>query len=245
MATVWRSRGDRVVGHAKCHARRPCHAVCTAWRGAAGPDGASAGRAVRRRAAARDDRARARERARGTRPALQSPPRAGQCHPLRASATLRAPRDSRSWSAFPPTSAPGLGSPNPHLRRDWAQPPCHICTRTGLTPPASATGLGSPPRHLHQDWGHPCPHLHRDWGHPTHICTRTGLTPLVTSAPGLGSPLTTSAPRLGSPMPTSAPGLGSALHTSAPGLGSPCPHLHRDPRIVPVAVSTAYPGTVL
>ena len=31
-----------------------------------------------------------------------------------------------------PTSAPGLGSPLPHLHRDWAHP-CHICARTGLT----------------------------------------------------------------------------------------------------------------
>jgi hypothetical protein len=31
----------------------------------------------------------------------------------------------------PPTSAPGLGSPRPHLRRDWAHP-SHICTETCL-----------------------------------------------------------------------------------------------------------------
>jgi hypothetical protein len=30
----------------------------------------------------------------------------------------------------PATSAPGLGSPLPHLHRDWAHP-CHICTGTG------------------------------------------------------------------------------------------------------------------
>ncbi len=29
-----------------------------------------------------------------------------------------------------PTSAPGLGSPRPHLRRDWAHP-AHICAGTG------------------------------------------------------------------------------------------------------------------
>jgi hypothetical protein len=39
----------------------------------------------------------------------------------------------------PATSAPGLGSPLPHLHRDWARP-CHICTRTGLTPATSAPG---------------------------------------------------------------------------------------------------------
>ena len=33
----------------------------------------------------------------------------------------------------------GLGSPLPHLCRDWAQP-CHICARTGLTPATSAPG---------------------------------------------------------------------------------------------------------
>ena len=43
----------------------------------------------------------------------------------------------------PATSAPGLGSPLPHLRRDWAHR-CHICTRTGLTAAASAPGPGSP-----------------------------------------------------------------------------------------------------
>ncbi len=41
----------------------------------------------------------------------------------------------------PPTL--GLGSPLPHLRRDWAHP-CHIGAGTGLTPPTFAPGLGSP-----------------------------------------------------------------------------------------------------
>ena len=69
------------------------------------------------------------------------------------------------------TSAPGLGSPLPHVRglgsplphlhRDWAHP-CHICTGAGLTPATSAPGLGS-------HW----PHLHQDWAHPGHICTGT------------------------------------------------------------------------
>jgi hypothetical protein len=50
------------------------------------------------------------------------------------------------------TSAPGLGSPPPHLHRDWARPlphlhqdrapPAHICTGTGLTPATSAPALG-------------------------------------------------------------------------------------------------------
>ncbi len=73
------------------------------------------------------------------------------------------------------TSAPGLGSPLPHLHRDWAHP-CHICTGTRLAPATSAPGLGSP-----------LPHLHRDWALSCHICTGTRLAPSA-SAPGLGSP---------------------------------------------------------
>jgi hypothetical protein len=47
-----------------------------------------------------------------------------------------------------PTSAPGLGSPQPHRHRDRAHPDL-ICTGTGLTPPTSALGLGAclPPSH--------------------------------------------------------------------------------------------------
>ncbi len=45
----------------------------------------------------------------------------------------------------PVTSVPELGSPLPHLRRDWAHP-CHICAGTGLTAATSAPGLGSPER---------------------------------------------------------------------------------------------------
>ena len=56
---------------------------------------------------------------------------------------------------IPATSAPGLGSPRPHLH-----------TETGLTPATSAPGPGSP-----------LPHLRRDWAHPRHICAGTGLTP--------------------------------------------------------------------
>jgi hypothetical protein len=47
-----------------------------------------------------------------------------------------------------PTSVPGLGSPRPHLRQDWAHPahicagtgahPAHICAGTGLVLPTSA-----------------------------------------------------------------------------------------------------------
>jgi hypothetical protein len=83
---------------------------------------------------------------------------------------------ARPSRATPPTSAPGLGSPRPHLRRGWACPGpylhCkqaqtgHICTGTGLTLPTSAPGLGSPLPRLHRDWAHPRPHLHRDWADP-------------------------------------------------------------------------------
>jgi hypothetical protein len=49
------------------------------------------------------------------------------------------------------TSAPGLGSPLPHLAWDWVRP-SHIFTGTALT----------------------LPHLHRDCAQPCHICTGTG-----------------------------------------------------------------------
>jgi hypothetical protein len=62
-------------------------------------------------------------------------------------------------------SASGLGSPLPHLHRDWAHP-CHICS--GIGDACSASALHSALRH-------------RDWAHPCHICTGTGLTP-ATSA---------------------------------------------------------------
>ena len=108
---------------------------------------------------------------------------------------------------FAPASAPGLGSPLPHLRRDWAHPLPH----------------------LHRDRARPLPHLHRDWARPCHICAGTGLT-RATSAPGLGSAL----PHLhcDSAQPchictgTGLCALSPAA--SAPGLGSAQPHLHRD-----------------
>ncbi len=62
----------------------------------------------------------------------------------------------------PATSAPGLGSPPPHLRRDLAHPR-HICAGTGLTLPTSAPRLRSSP-----------PHLRRDCAHRCHVCTRAG-----------------------------------------------------------------------
>ena len=39
----------------------------------------------------------------------------------------------------PPTSALGLGSPPPHLHRDWVHPR-HICTGTGPAPATSTLG---------------------------------------------------------------------------------------------------------
>jgi hypothetical protein len=50
----------------------------------------------------------------------------------------------------PATSAPGLGSPLPHLHRDWAHP-CHISTGTRPIPATSALGLGPSLPHLHRD----------------------------------------------------------------------------------------------
>ena len=65
--------------------------------------------------------------------------------PVPLAARLLASRPTPRWPT-PPTSAPGLGSPRPHLHRDWAHP----CA------------------HLHRDWAHPCAHLHwDDW--VTHI----------------------------------------------------------------------------
>ena len=45
------------------------------------------------------------------------------------------------------TSAPGLGSPLPHLRRVWAHP-CHICAGSGRAVATSAPGL----RYLLFEW---------------------------------------------------------------------------------------------
>ncbi len=50
----------------------------------------------------------------------------------------------------PPTSAPGLGSPRPHLRQDWAHL-AHVCAATGLTLPTSAPEPASPLPHLQPD----------------------------------------------------------------------------------------------
>ena len=79
-----------------------------------------------------------------------------------------------------------MGSPLPHLHRDWAHP-CHIRTGTGLSPAHTSTPeRGSTPcricagtectlPHLHRDWVPPRPLLRRNWAHPCHICTGTGL----------------------------------------------------------------------
>ena len=48
------------------------------------------------------------------------------------------------------TSAPGLGPPLPHLRRDWAHP-CHICAELRCaSAAASATGRGESARRKRQ-----------------------------------------------------------------------------------------------
>jgi hypothetical protein len=59
-----------------------------------------------------------------------------------------------------PTSAPRLGSPLAHLRRDWARP-LHICAGTGLAPCTSAPGLRSPLPDLRHDCGLRHAALHR------------------------------------------------------------------------------------
>jgi hypothetical protein len=58
----------------------------------------------------------------------------------------------------PATSTPGLGSPLPNPRRDWAHP-CHIRAGTRLAPPTSAPGLGPPLPHLRRDSGHRTPQV--------------------------------------------------------------------------------------
>ena len=116
------------------------------------------------------------------------------------------------------SSAPGLGSPLPHLHSEWAHP-CHICTRIGLQDPAirrflctalrpagdgtyaiADAAITQPASRMvewlvdaqfaqpDQEVGSPLPHLHRVRARSRHICTGTGITP-ATSAPGLGSPL--------------------------------------------------------
>jgi hypothetical protein len=52
------------------------------------------------------------------------------------------------------TSAPGIGSFLPRLRRDWAHS-CHVCAGTGLIPATSAPGLGSSPARC--GWTGPTP----------------------------------------------------------------------------------------
>ncbi len=123
----------------------------------------------------------------------------------------------------PATSAPGLGSPRPHLHRDCAHP-AHICTGTGLTPPTSAPGLGSPRPHLHRDLRVAA--LHPATSAPDPTTPRLARTKAA-SAQGPGhirrDAFATSAPGLtGLLPPTSAPGLGSPLATSAPGPSLAC-----------------------
>jgi len=70
---------------------------------------------------------------------------------------------------------PGLGSPLPHLHRDWARP-CHICTGTGLAPchicTGTAPGRGSPHATSAPGRGSPLPHLQWDGAHPYHSAAR-------------------------------------------------------------------------
>jgi hypothetical protein len=71
------------------------------------------------------------------------------------------------------TSAPGLGSPLPHLHRHWAHSG-HICTETGLTPARSASGQGSPAATSAPGLGSPAGTSAPGPGStPCHICTGT------------------------------------------------------------------------
>ncbi len=76
------------------------------------------------------------------------------------------------------TSALGVGSPLPHLHRDWAHP-CHICTGSGLTPahmPTAATsapGLADCPSVLRRECTGAAP-----FGTPAALSTSIGLRAL-------------------------------------------------------------------
>jgi hypothetical protein len=59
---------------------------------------------------------------------------------IREGVRLLALRRRRIVARAAATSALGLGSSLPHLRRDWAHP-CHICTGTGPTAASSELGL--------------------------------------------------------------------------------------------------------
>jgi hypothetical protein len=88
-----------------------------------------------------------------------------------------------------PCRCPGLNSPLPHLRRDWAHPllhlqpglgltPAHICTGTLGTPCKPAPGAGLTPDHICSGTGLTPDHIVAGAGlTPDHICAGTGLTP--------------------------------------------------------------------
>ena len=81
---------------------------------------------------------------------------------LRSQYSSRGPTPAPGLGSPHATYALGLGSPVPHLHRDWARL-CHIGAGTGLTPATSAPELGSP-----------LPHPRRDWARPRHIRAGTG-----------------------------------------------------------------------
>ena len=74
---------------------------------------------------------------------------------IRCSVSIRALPSLISLSSFlhggftRATSAPGLGSPLPHLRRDWAHR-CHICTGTELTVAEAASYTAAHGPHSHR-----------------------------------------------------------------------------------------------
>ncbi len=140
--------------HARTHART--HAHGTRKRG--GP--ASSDRDNSTHAAAR------------RRAARSMPPHVGCRRTCSCSRASRLPRARRASSTVSPrmrmhtwldrrhicagtgpaaaASAPGPGSPLPHLRWDRARS-CHICAGTGLAAATSAPGPGSPLPHLRRD----------------------------------------------------------------------------------------------
>jgi hypothetical protein len=148
---------------------------------------------------------------------------------------------ARTGWAHPPTSAPGLGSPLPHLRRDWAHP-SHICAGTGLTPPTPAPRLAGfdvieyTSSALLDQALHALPAEKLRTldlaafeeetlavGAPCHICTGTGLTPCHICT---GTHLHRDWGRsshicVGTHPSHSCAGTGLTPPTAMPGLGSP------------------------
>ncbi len=143
-----------------------------------------------------------------------------------------------------PTSAPGLGSPPPHLRRDCAHP-CHICTGTALTCEAIPSPRGSSPTDVGGNAGRQR-YAFDSW------CSSRTVSPAAAERPGVIIPehcdLQLWRVRLCSPMPSSN-ACGSAespadaatrrthrrrrdqcMSARGPLDRDPCKHRHHPPR---------------